>query len=107
VFLRLLAAHGLPRPETEVCFIPGRRFRADYCWRAEQLIVEREGGIWRGGRHPRTGVGGHSSGRGIARDMDKGNAAVLAGWRVLRFEPRALDSGAAIPAIRQALEMTR
>jgi hypothetical protein len=103
-FLLLLKAHGLPMPETEGLFAPDRKWRADYLWRKEKVIVEREGGLWRGGRRPGSGAGGHSMGAGIRRDMEKANAAQLLGYKYLRFEPRDLDSGAVIDRIRQALQ---
>ena len=103
-FLALVQAHGLPAPLTEYVFAPPRRFRADYCWPLPLgVIVEREGGLYRGGRSPRTAIGGHSSVAGITRDMEKSNAAQLLGYCYLRFAPRELDSGAALPVIRQAL----
>jgi very-short-patch-repair endonuclease len=102
-FLLLLQAHGLPLPQTEYPFAPPRRWRADYCWPDLRLIVEKDGGLFRGGRRPGTAVGGHSSAAGILRDMEKSNAAQLLGYRYLRFAPRELDSGAALPMIRQAL----
>ena len=102
-FLLLLQAHHVPLPQLEVTFAPGRKFRADYCWVAERVIVERDGGLYRGGRRPGTALSGHSSIAGIRRDMDKSNVAQLAGYLYLRFEPRQLESGAALPIIRAAL----
>ena len=102
-FLLLLQAHDLPLPELEVTFTPSRKFRADYCWIAEHLIVERDGGMFQGGRRPGVRVGGHSSVRGLLRDMDKSNCAQLAGFVYLRFTPQQLASGQALPTIRAAL----
>lgn len=103
-FLAQLKSHGIPAPETEVVFIPPRKFRADYIWRKDwpgvpRLIVEKNGGIWK--------KGGHSSGTGLLRDYEKSNAAQLAGYIYLTFTPKQLNSGAAIPAIKEALGMTR
>jgi len=104
-FLLLLRAVGLPAPVLEHRFALPRQWRADYCWLAPYwLIVEREGGITRGGRGGGTALGGHSSVTGIRRDIEKSNAAQLAGYRYLRFLPRELDSGAALPTIRRALD---
>ena len=102
-FLMLVTAHGLPRPETEVLFARPRRWRADYCWPAAKVIVEREGGIFRGGRRPGTAGQGHSAGRAILRDMEKSNAAQLLGFVYLRYTPRDLDSGAVLPTLAQVL----
>jgi hypothetical protein len=102
-FLLLVAEHGLPRPETEVLFARPRRWRADYCWPAAKVIVEREGGIFRGGRRPGTAGHGHSAGRAILRDMEKSNAAQLLGYLFLRYTPRELDSGAVLSTLAQVL----
>jgi hypothetical protein len=104
-FVLLLQAHGVPLPVSEYRFAPPRRWRADYAWPAERVIVERDGGLLRGGRHPSTAVGGHSSISGIRRDMEKSNAAQLAGYVYLRFTPQQLASGVALPSIRAALTL--
>jgi very-short-patch-repair endonuclease len=88
-------AHGLPEPEREYRFHATRKWRVDFCWVAERLAVEIEGGIYRGG--------GHTSVNGIKRDVDKSNALTLAGWRLLRFHGDQVKSGEAVELIRQAL----
>jgi hypothetical protein len=102
-FLLLLAAHGLPAPQVEYRFHPERRWRCDYGWPTQRLLVERDGGIYQGGRRPGTRVAGHSSISGIRRDMEKSNAAQLLGFVFLRFTVQQLDSGEALPLIRIAL----
>ena len=92
-FVLLCVAHGLPEPDVEVVFAPGRRYRADYCWRAARVIVERNGGIWK--------KGGHSSGKGIMRDYEKSNLAQLLGWRLFSFTPQQLNSGEAVEFLKQ------
>lgn len=94
-FVLLCIAHGLGEPEREVVFAPPRKFRADYCWRHERVIVERNGGLWQ--------KSGHSSGRGIMRDYAKSNLAQIQGWRYLVYTPTQLDSGAAIDDLKQVL----
>jgi hypothetical protein len=103
-FVALLETLKLPAPVREYRFCPDRLWRADYCWPAARLIVERDGGVYRGGRNPGTAIGGHSSVSGIRRDMEKSNAAQMLGFVYLRFTPRELDSGAALATIRAALE---
>ena len=51
-----------------------------------QLAVEIEGGTY---QHTRTG---HSTGNGIHRDLDKYNAATIAGWQVLRFDTKHVNN---------------
>lgn len=94
-FVILCRAHGLPEPETEAEFIPGRKYRADYLWRHARLIVEQNGGIWR--------KGGHSSGRGILRDYEKANLAQLEGYIYLQFTPQQIISGEAVEMVKQVL----
>jgi hypothetical protein len=96
LFVLFCQAHGLGKPEREVVFSPDRKYRADYCWREAKLIVECDGGIWQK-------KSGHSSGKGILRDMSKANHAQLLGYRYLRYTPQQLTSEQAISEIKQAL----
>ncbi len=82
---------GLPAPKREYRFHPRRRWRFDFAWPRCKVAAEVDGGIYSRGRHVRGG--------GFERDAEKGNAAVMAGWRVLHFTPRAVKSGAAVQAI--------
>lgn len=81
-FPLLCAAHGLPAPVAEHRFHATRRWRFDYAWPDHKLALEVEGGAWTGGRHTR--------GAGFVKDIEKYNAATLAGWRVLRTTPGSL-----------------
>jgi hypothetical protein len=58
------------------------------------LAVEVEGGSWVHGRHVRA--------KGFAADCEKYNAAVLLGWRILRFTPAMIEAGAALSALERA-----
>ena len=102
-FLLLCREHGVPAPATEVRFLPDRQFRADYAWPAARVIVEREGGIWRGGRRPGTAGIGHSAGAAILRDMEKANLAQLHGWLYLRFTPEQLTHGQVVSLLKVVL----
>ena len=82
---------GIPAPAREYRFHPRRRWRFDFAWPLYRIAVEVDGGIYCRGRHVR--------GKGFERDAEKGNAAVLAGWRVLHFTPRMVRSGLAVQAI--------
>lgn len=76
--------NSLPVPTPEHRFAPPRRWRFDWCWMAEKVVLEVEGAVWANGRHTR--------GSGFLKDMEKYNAATLAGWRVLRTTPQTLKS---------------
>lgn len=91
-----IRALGLPEPVREYRAIPGRKFRYDFCWEKERLLVEVNGGTYT--------KGAHSTGQGIARDYEKANLATLDGWRVLMFDGKAVKSGVAVEVIRKALE---
>lgn len=79
--------------EREYRFDPSRRWRADF-YIAPSLLVEVEGGTWSGGRH--------TSGVGYRNDAIKYNAAVLKGFRVLRFTADMVRDGA-LATIEEAL----
>ena len=70
-------AEGVPEPQTQYKFSKKRKYRADFAWPAQRVLVEIEGGEWIQGRHTRGG--------GFTRDCHKYNEAVRCGWRVLRF----------------------
>jgi hypothetical protein len=68
--------------QTEVVFHPQRKWRWDFVLFPDlaggsRIAVEIQGQIWH--------KGGHTSGKGMQRDMDKRNAGVMLGWRVLTF----------------------
>lgn len=100
----LCKVYELPLPEQEVRFHPERRWRADYLWREAKVILEIEGGLYQGGRHPRTKLGGHSNASGILRDMEKSNAAQLMGYRYFRLTPWQIDL-ALMPLLRVAFSL--
>lgn len=72
-----------------------RDWRFDFAWPAVKLAVEFEGGAYVGGRHVR--------GQGFEGDIEKYNAAVLDGWRVLRFTTAMVEDGRALETIEAAL----
>ena len=78
-------------PVPEYRFHPVRRWRFDLAWPALLLAVEVDGGTWVSGRHTR--------GAGYERDCEKLNAAVLLGWRVLRFTTGQVTSGQALTVL--------
>lgn len=98
-FLLLCKAEGLPEPETEVVFAPPRKYRADYLFRAAMVIVEREGGLWAGGR---AGMA-HAMPSAILRDMERSNLAQSLGFCYFRFTPTQLDTGEAVRFLKALL----
>lgn len=86
---------GYPVPVREYQFAPPRRWRADYCWVAERLILECEGGVWTQGRHTR--------GRGFLADVEKYNEATLLGWRLIRCTPQQIKDGTAFALLDRVL----
>jgi hypothetical protein len=72
----LLHLAGLPPPETQLVVrgASGRRIgRVDFAWPAARLVVETDGFAF------------HADRASYRADRRRGNALVLAGWRVLRF----------------------
>jgi very-short-patch-repair endonuclease len=85
---------GLPQPVPELRFDAARAWRFDFAWPERRVALEVDGGIgW--GRHTRAG--------GWHKDTEKLNAAVAAGWRVLRCTPATRDHPDTFAAIQAAL----
>ncbi len=83
--------------EREYHAIHDRKFRWDFAFPEAKLLVEIQGGIWLGRN------GAHSSGNGLARDYEKNNLAVIAGWRVMYFHAQHIRSGDALDMIKAFL----
>tara|TARA_B110000093_G_scaffold59908_1_gene64870 strand:+ start:700 stop:1026 length:327 start_codon:yes stop_codon:yes gene_type:complete len=83
----LLRHYKLPF-KREYKFHPSRKWRFDFAIGEDPsqflLAVEIEGGVHSGGRHTR--------GKGYTDDLIKYNAALLAGWRVLRYTTPQVDA---------------
>lgn len=90
-----LCLAGITPEETEYYAIPGRRFRWDFAFPSKKLLIEVQGAIFV--------KGGHSTGVGITRDMEKNNLAVLAGYRCLVVSSKHISSGQALDWIKEAL----
>lgn len=96
-FLALCRDARLPEPVPEYRITDTRKFRWDWAWPDYKLLLEINGSIWKPGK------GGHSSGKGIRRDMDKLNLATSLGWRTLAFEPKELFRSSTIDLIRASI----
>ncbi len=90
-----LRALGLPEPVRQYRFHHTRRWRFDFCWPEHMLAVELQGGVYTQGRHTR--------GAGYAADCEKANAAVMLGWRLLRFTGDQVNDGSALQVVSDAL----
>ena len=95
LFAFQLDAAGLTGYVREYQAIPGRKFRFDFAFLRERLLVEINGGTYNGGAHGR--------GVGINRDYEKGNLAVVNNWRVLSFDTKQVKSGAALEVVEQLI----
>lgn len=90
-----------PEPALEYRFAVERRWRFDVAWPEARVAVEIDGGGWVRGRHHRPA--------GYQADAEKLNAAVAAGWRVLRFTPEMLrrDPARAAELVAELLQARR
>jgi very-short-patch-repair endonuclease len=93
-----IKAVKLPEPQREFRFCPWRRYRADFAWPAQKLLVECEGGVFSKGK------GWHLSVGGYLDDLEKYNLAALLGYRVLRFTAAEIKKGTALNQIERALQ---
>lgn len=80
----------------------GRKWRFDFAWPEWKVAVEVEGGTWSQGRHTR--------GSTFEAELDKYNAAALAGWLVLRVSTEMVVEGGrsmdkAIGLVKEALTL--
>ena len=80
----------------QYCYAKPRRLRADFAFPSARLLVEIQGGVFQ--------RKAHGSITGILADIDRLNTATLAGWRLLRFTPQAVQSGEALQLIDRALK---
>jgi hypothetical protein len=91
----LLAWVKLPSPRREHRFDTLRKWRFDLAWPELMVACEVDGGSWVQGRHTR--------GAGFERDLEKSNAAQLAGWRVYHVTPTMITDGRAVALLERAL----
>lgn len=81
----------------EFFFSTERLFRIDYAIPEFMIAIEQEGGIWMKGNS------GHSSGTGIARDMEKNNLLIEKGWRLIRRQPSEMLTIGTLKIIKNIL----
>lgn len=90
---------GIEEPVDEHRFDSKRQWRFDYAWPKLMVALEIEGGVWTKGRHIRP--------IGYIGDIEKYNAATLAGWRVFRATPAMLHSNSFWEMLRSALLLNK
>lgn len=96
----LIKEEGLPDPTREYRFTEERRWRCDYVWLPQKVILEVEGGTW-------MKKGGHTSGIGFQNNCEKYNEAALMGFMILRVTRKHLESGEAMDWLKRALKVSR
>ena len=79
---------GLPKPERDKEFYPGRKWRFDFCWPSLRIAVECHGATYTGK--------GHVSNAGFRIDREKINHAQTQGWKVYEFTSEMIMEGAAV-----------
>lgn len=94
---RHLTELGLPW-KAEVRFHHLRRWRWDFALPEHRIAIEIQGALWAGRK------GGHTGGKGMQRDMDKRNAGVMLGWRVLTFSTQDVLRGRARAFLKEHLQ---
>lgn len=88
---------GWPLPLREYRFDKVRKWRFDLAYPEKSIAIEIEGGVF-------LRKGGHTSGVGYTKNLEKYNAATLAGWKLFRFTPAHIKSGYAREILEQALK---
>jgi len=91
-----LIAIGMPEPVREYRFAPPRKFRADFAYPEQKILIEVQGGIYV--------KGGHSTGVGLERDYEKLNLAQLNGFKIFLFSRKMIESGEAISILEKCLK---
>lgn len=112
-------------PEREYRFCPDRKWRADFAFPSDWIIIEVEGGLYGkpvicdkchlpvmrnlggGRRMPVREAGRHNTGAGFEKDVEKYNWAEMHGWMILRFSGTMIKSGKAIEIVLEAINIVR
>ncbi len=72
-----------------------RKWRADFAFVPQRILLEVEGGTWARGRHTR--------GSGFEKDCIKYNEAAIQGWTIIRVTGAMVKDGRALAVIERAL----
>lgn len=99
-FLFHIRAYGLPDMIRNYRFDePDSRMEFDFCHLPSKVAVEIQGGIYGPERT------GHSTGRGISRDIRKVNTAQIKGWLLLLLTPDMALDGTGALLVKRAITM--
>ena len=93
----LCKANGLPEPEFEFEFCPGRKWRFDWAFSVpgQYVYVEVQGSLFTGGRHTR--------GAALLKEYEKINAASERGWVPVFVTPQQVESGEVFTILKRVL----
>lgn len=95
IFEALCAAHNLFEPVPEYRFEPTRDWRFDWAWPEAMVAIEKQGGIFTGGRHVR--------GPALLQEYEKINAAQALGWCVFFVTPDQMNSGEVFELLKRVV----
>lgn len=95
LFKAAAKAHGLYVPTPEFEFCPDRKWRFDWCWIANGVALEIQGGLFTKGRHTR--------GAALVNEYEKINEAQIMGYKVLLVTPQQVESGEAFELVKRAV----
>lgn len=82
---------GLPEPFREFVWHPTRNFRADLCWPSKKFIVEVDGAV-------------HRMKDKFARDIERHNLLIQAGYLYIRVTPAMVKSGEALQLVKEFID---
>jgi very-short-patch-repair endonuclease len=86
---------GYKDVESEYQFCLDRKWRADLAIPSLRILLECDGGQFRGG---------HRRGLALERDYEKQNRAQMEGWRILRWTNRQILTGEAFNWLKEHLQ---
>lgn len=93
----MLRMAGVEMPQREFRFHPTKGWRFDMAWPERMFAVEADGGTWT--------KGGHVRGKHFESDCEKGNEAILLGWRVMHMTTDMIHDGRALVFIERFLAL--
>jgi very-short-patch-repair endonuclease len=85
LFAQIADSGTIPVPERQYKALEKRRFKWDFAWIEQKLLVEIQGGTWVKAQF------GHTSGVGYRRDCFKNDLATAVGWNVMQFTTDMVD----------------